>query len=810
MAVGKRFKVLLWLVAIAIVLIFVLYAAVVVLLPKDKIVELVVSRVEKALNRSVSVGDVSARFWGGIGLRLSDLEVRNRDGFDKVNLLELDHLDVGVKFWPLFSKRIEITQISLTGLTVNLERNRAGLLNIEDIGPSTGEGVTKMAPEKAAAAIPFTFDDLRVTESVLHYVDDSSGYSLSFSGIELESRLVPLDDPTVVRSEGRLSAASVAYSERDKSYELPGMTILLVHDALYYADGDSLRVNELRFVLNKLQGRIDGRVTALMTDPLLDFAFRTDELKMQKILDAVPTELVPMVAEMTGSGKVHLAGKYFGLARLTRTASLEAKLTMQDIEIAHERFKGRLDMELAELVFTQMNLTFYSGNAELAGEPLSLKIILDNIPDPSISAEVNMNLNLDVMEELIGEDSDLSGRLLIDATTYGKLNDAESISLLGSMELQDMEYASPDLHTPIRRCNLHVEFLGKDARIEEFRTQIGESDIRLTGSISNLSPYIFALGEVERKPLFVGDIRSSYLDLDALFEETDEGDSDMDTALATAPDTAFFFLPDFDAEGSFEINEGIYSMIAFEDMKGRFELTDYVLHLDSVVGEAYDGDVVVSAVIDIEDFERPGYQVDYEARDIEVNEALSRFTSFDDRLFGKIDLVGSFAATGIEEQEIIRTLRAAGSGRLDKGKLVNFDLAGKIVESFGTKVSKEEKIRSLAGAYRVVDQRVFFDDFAFQTSTGDWNITGSVGFDGSLDYRGKVILSSSASENLDFLGPFKDFLGGSSGDIVVPFRLTGTYSSPKISLDASPATGNTDKRIKDESRKLFDKLFKKN
>ena len=115
----------------------------------------------------------------------------------------------------------------------------------------------------------------------------------------------------------------------------------------------------------------------------------------------------------------------------------------------------------------------------------------------------------------------------------------------------------------------------------------------------------------------------------------------------------------------------------------------------------------------------------------------------------------------------------------------------------------DEFLAALAGDF-------FFDDFAFQTSTGDWNITGSVGFDGSLDYRGKVILSSSASENLDFLGPFKDFLGGSSGDIVVPFRLTGTYSSPKISLDASPATGNTDKRIKDESRKLFDKLFKKN
>jgi hypothetical protein len=45
--------------------------------------------------------------------------------------------------------------------------------------------------------------------------------------------------------------------------------------------------------------------------------------------------------------------------------------------------------------------------------------------------------------------------------------------------------------------------------------------------------------------------------------------------------------------------------------------------------------------------------------------------------------------------------------------------------------------------------------------------------------------------------------------VTVPFKLTGSYASPQVSIDTSPTAKNVDKAIKDEGKKLLDKLFKK-
>jgi hypothetical protein len=359
---------------------------------------------------------------------------------------------------------------------------------------------------------------------------------------------------------------------------------------------------------------------------------------------------------------------------------------------------------------------------------------------------------------------------------------------------------------PIENLDATLEFLGKDAVVKKLDADLGESDVAITGKIKNLTPYIFLFGDVEDKPHFSGKLKSNRLDLDALFPEEEVAETSSGTIVA---DTAAFFIPDFDADGTFAISEGSYSLVAFEDATGRFELIDYVLSIDSVEAKVYDGDVTASAVVDIENFDNPEYQADYTAKGIEVNSFLTRFTPFHDHLFGKIDLKGSFSGAGVDVAQLLPTMKIDGVGKMREGKLENFDLLNKMAKSVGAKVSNEEKIRDLIGSYRVADGRVFLDDLFLTSSTGDWHLNGSVGFDGSLDYSGTIKLSKSASENLDFLGGLKAMFQGDKGDIVLPFKLTGSYASPQIALDTSPLKGNVDNKIKDEGKNLLNKLFKK-
>lgn len=807
MAGRKGFKLLLWLMVTAVVLILVVYATVLILLPKDKIIAMIIPKIEEALNREVTVGDVSVSIWGGVGLRLSDLAVKNPGGFKTDNFMELDDLDVKVKFFPLFKKRIEITNIVLDGLTINLERTETGLTNFSDLGSAPAQGIERIEAEQAAAALPFSFDDLALGNSSLYYTDDSSGFSVALEGVSLKSTLVPEDDQAVLRSRGELLVEEFSYSDLNKEYHFASIELGLAHDLLYDMEGDSLRIDKLDFSLDKLKGSVRGVVTGVSGEALLDLSFRTDDLRVGDLLKAIPRELLPQADDLTGSGKLHVVADYRGPARLTRTADLEGKLTMKDIELAHEDFRGKLEMKLAELNFSQTNLTFFTGDAELAGEPFTLKLILDNLPDPSLSAEVDFDLNLRAVKQFLDPEDELSGRLRVRATAYGKLKTPESMSLLGSLELKNLEYYSKDLGFPVKDVDAEFEFIGRDVRIELFQAIVGESDFTATGEIKNLTPYLFAPDEADRKPLYRGEIISNYLNIDELMYEEEEDVSGQPEG--GAADTALFFLPDFDAEGTFTIRSGVYSLVAFEDATGRFELTDYVLHIDGVSAEVYDGDITGSAVIDIENIEQPEFQVDYSAKEIEINSFLSRFTGFQDHLFGEIDITGSFSGTGSEIEDLLPTLAATGTCNMRKGKLVNFDLIKKLAEPIGFKTFDEEKVRDLIGSFHVENERVYFDDLSLASSSGDWHISGSVGFDGSLDYSGEVTLSSDAARNLDFLGDFKSLLQDRSGNVVLPFKLMGTYSSPQVALDTSPLIENVDNKLKDEGKKLLDRLFKK-
>jgi len=805
MAMNKGVKVILWALAVLVVLILVGYAAISILLPEDKIVEMIIPKLEEALDREVTVGDVSISIWGGLGLRLSDLRVKNPERFRADDLAHLSTLDVKLKFWPLFKKRIEISRLRLDGLTINIEKTASGESSIPDFGSDTADGVERIETEQAAAALPFSFDDLRVDNSAIFYTDDSSGYTASLEGIKLNTRLVPEERETLLRSEGELHVDRVTYLSQDADYNIPSMDLSVKHDLLLDTEGDSLHITSLDFALGKLQGNLIGSAFAITEEPNLDLHFRSEDLSVRDVLESIPPEILPQVADLKGSGEIRAVADYKGPARLTRTAEVEGKLTMDDVELVHEDFAGKLKMKLAELNFSQTNLTFFTKDAELVGEPLTLKIIVDNIPDPNISAEVDMNLDLKVAEQFMEEGDEISGRLIVDASAYGKLKNPETVSMLGKMELRRAKYHSATMTVPVDDLEADIEFLGKDLKIEKFSAKAGESDIRITGQVTGFAPYILASEAPEKKPQFKGTISSRYINLDELLGEEEE----PEVASMEPADTAVLILPDFDAKGTFEFESGIYSLVAFEDAKGKFDLTDYVLHVDDISAKVYDGDITGSAVVDIENITDPEFQIDFKGEDIQANSFLSRFTSFEDHLYGDIDMYGSFSGQGSEADQLVESLKANGSYRIDEGKLVNFDLIKKLAEPVGFKTSDEEKIRDFVGTYKVENGRVYMDDVTMTSSHGDWRLSGSVGFAGTLDYNIAIELSDEARGNLKALGDFGRMLQGQSKSLTLGFHLGGTYSSPSVSLNTAPIEESVDKVLEDEGKKLLDKLFKK-
>ena len=48
---------------------------------KEKILAMILPKIEQALNRKVSVADASVSIWGGLGIEVKELKIENLSGF---------------------------------------------------------------------------------------------------------------------------------------------------------------------------------------------------------------------------------------------------------------------------------------------------------------------------------------------------------------------------------------------------------------------------------------------------------------------------------------------------------------------------------------------------------------------------------------------------------------------------------------------------------------------------------------------------------------------------------------------------------
>jgi AsmA protein len=114
--------------------------------------------IEDALNRKVQLQDVRLTIWPRIGARVAGFAVLDDQAFGSSPFTSLTSLDVGVKFMPLLSGKVEVEDVTLRDPIVTVIKNEKGVLNISTIG-RTGVEVPK-TPSRAP--IPSTEGPLKI------------------------------------------------------------------------------------------------------------------------------------------------------------------------------------------------------------------------------------------------------------------------------------------------------------------------------------------------------------------------------------------------------------------------------------------------------------------------------------------------------------------------------------------------------------------------------------------------------------------------------------------------------------------------
>jgi AsmA protein len=352
-------------------------------------------RIEKALNRKVMLKDIRLMIIPRIGAHLSGLTILEDPAFGTGTFASFSSLDVGVKWRPLLSRRVEVEEITLRDPAVTIIKNPQGVLNISTM---TEKAVRKLktpapppsgVPPAGPAASPFqalallAFDRVSVKDGNIVYRDQSGAKSetklekldlflksvgfgktadLHLAAVAQPMSLPVKSDGTIgpVKENLDLQSINLAISIGKTALNIKGnmqggnlnlviaapvintadlpMTLPLkkpvqATDLKIAVEADSQRVLLPNYSLNLFGGQITGKAEVDTGSKSLPFSkkIQVQGIQLKQVMEAVGTDKVSVSG--TAEANFDMRGAGFSMAELTDSLTGSGHIEAKDGKI---------------------------------------------------------------------------------------------------------------------------------------------------------------------------------------------------------------------------------------------------------------------------------------------------------------------------------------------------------------------------------------------------------------------------------------------------------------------------------------------
>ncbi|HCJ28010.1 MAG TPA: AsmA family protein [Pseudomonas sp.] len=310
-------------------------------------------------------GDIGWSLFPWLGLELHDTTLASVRT-PQQPFADLRMLGLSVRVLPLFSREVEMSDITLNGLNLTLARDENGRGNWEGVGQPAGQETqpsdTPPAEQAEAPAdeqqtdesrrpLQLDIDSLTISDARVAYHDAQSGQQFSAEGIELttgairEATSIPVklnaffgSNQPVMRARTELQGAlrfdttlqryqleDLRLSGEASGEPLQGKTLSFSAQGQLLADlaADIAEWTSLKFTANQLRGLGELKARNLQEEPKIAGALSIAEFNLREFLESIGQQL-PAMADSTALNKAEL---------VTRLAGTSTSLTFEELNL---------------------------------------------------------------------------------------------------------------------------------------------------------------------------------------------------------------------------------------------------------------------------------------------------------------------------------------------------------------------------------------------------------------------------------------------------------------------------------------------
>ncbi len=276
----------------------------------------------------------------------------------------------------------------------------------------------------------------------------------------------------------------------------------------------------------ELKGAIDTK-----NDVDLDLSIQGTKPNFDMLIAFAPTDVIPILEKYKNAGEIYFNASVQGPANKGNRPFIEANFgagkaflenTERKKKIDNMGFNGHFtngeNRNASTMEFSLTDMTASMEEGEFEGT-----IFVKNFESPEVNMQINSNFNLDFVAGFfdLEQVQDATGQVslkmnfhdIIDINNPQKVLQKLNQAYFTELIVKDLSFVSKELPAPLHDLNVHFVMNGKEVTLNQFELLMGNSDLSISGFLSDLPAIVHHTNIPVEAHL---DIGSKYLDISQL------------------------------------------------------------------------------------------------------------------------------------------------------------------------------------------------------------------------------------------------------------------------------------------------------
>ena len=619
---------------------------------KQTLIERTKTTINKNVNAEVEFEDLKLsllRSFPKVVLELTEVRITGKGEFQNDTLFTVPSLRTKTSLRQLFNKEnIGIEEIILDRPVLKLVVGTTGNVNWDlalesEEAPETSSSVTTDTVEDG---LVLQLEKIEIQDAGFIYDDRELNMHIRFENIDFDVSGKMYGTETQLLGLGKSEQFSLDYEGVNYISNTAVETRTLLH--MDY-DKMDIEIQENELLVNRLPLEVLGIIRMPDDSVFFDLHLKTKESGFDNFFALVPPDYEEFLENIRTSGTASISGTVKGFYFDEEYPAFDMKLdvangNLQYADLPEEIRNISADVSITKpqgvIDLTQVNIQ--KAHAEVKNSPVDLKLLLKNlVTDPYFDGTFTGNVNFSEWKDALPLDSvNISG--IIDANLKVKGNYSaiekehyEKIRSDGTVRLTRFEYESPSLTRKILIPEGMLTFTPQVINLSSMNVNIGQSDFRLSGRITNYLNYMLKDGTLTGNL----QLNSSLVNLNELVrlqvvkDTVTEPQTPQTAHLSEDDSTNQMEVLVFDVPVNidFTFHSGIQRMIfdrlPLTDVSGLITARDGKLTLDGLNMHIFDGEMRLTGSYENTPENKPLFDFGFDLLKIDIPKAYQTLTS---------------------------------------------------------------------------------------------------------------------------------------------------------------------------------------